>query len=209
MAKKQRQKAARAILQARDLLIACHVNPDGDALGSLCALGLACVALGKPVTLVSADGVPDLYQFIPGADLVVQTASVAADVGIGLDADGAHRLGSAAPLVLGANTVIDIDHHVGTERYGQICVVEPEAAATGEIIYDLIQELGAPIDRSIAEALMTAIVTDTGVFRYRNVTPSMARISLMIPSVSSSRAPALRNASRSSAAQAKRPPRPI
>jgi phosphoesterase RecJ-like protein len=174
--KERRQEAARAIRQARNILIACHVRPDGDALGSLCALGLACEALGKRVTMVSPDGVPPLYDFIPGTDRVRTDAAGPFDLGIGVDADGSDRLGSAEPLVLGAPVVIDLDHHVGPEPFGDVQVVEPTAAAAGELVYELLGELEAPIDRPIAEALMAAIVTDTGAFRYASVTPRTLEI---------------------------------
>jgi bifunctional oligoribonuclease and PAP phosphatase NrnA len=176
MIKERRQAAAKAIRQARKILIACHVRPDGDALGSLCGLGLACEALGKSVTIVSPDGVPPLYQFIPGSERVRTGASGAFDLGIGVDADGSDRLGSAEALVLGAPVVIDLDHHVGPEPFGDIRLVDPTAAATGELVYELLAELGAPIDGSIAEALMVAIVTDTGAFRYASVTPRTLEI---------------------------------
>lgn len=158
------------------------MNPDGDAIGSLCALGLACRRLGKQVTLVSPDGVPELYHFIPGSDEVL-SAQVATtrlqgahfDVGIGVDADGSDRLGGAEALVLAAKTVIDIDHHVGPP-YGDVPFVVPDAAASGELVYDLIRALGVVIDPAIAGALMAAIVTDTGSFRYPSVTPETMRI---------------------------------
>jgi phosphoesterase RecJ-like protein len=153
------------------------VKPDGDALGSLCALGLACEALGKSVTMVSPDGVPPLYAFIPGTDRVVTADRAApAEVGIGVDADGSDRLGPAESLVLQCATVIDLDHHVGADRFGQIQVVDPTAAAAGELVYALIGDLGVPIDRAIADALMAAIVTDTGAFRFSSVTPQTLTI---------------------------------
>jgi phosphoesterase RecJ-like protein len=153
------------------------VKPDGDALGSLCALGLACEALGKSVTMVSPDGIPPLYTFIPGTDRVVTAdAALPADVGIGVDADGSDRLGPAERLVLACATVIDLDHHVGADRFGQIQLVDPTAAAAGELVYELIGDLGVPIDRAIAEALMAAIVTDTGAFRFSSVTPRTLKI---------------------------------
>jgi phosphoesterase RecJ-like protein len=169
-------RAASAIRAAASIVIACHVNPDGDAIGSLCALGIACERLGKRVVLVSADGVPELYRFIPGWERVRQVAAGSFDVGIGVDADGAGRLGSAQAVVLGANTVIDIDHHVGPAPFGAIRVIYPEASATGELVYALIGELGVTIDAEIAGALMAAIVTDTGSFRYPSVTPETMRI---------------------------------
>jgi phosphoesterase RecJ-like protein len=157
--------------------MACHVNPDGDALGSLCALGSACETHGRQVVMLSPDGVPDHCAFIPGTDRILRTTPARDfDLGIGLDADGSDRLGSAQAIVLGAPVVIDIDHHVGADRYGQIRLIDPSAAATGELVYDLIRELGAEITPEIATALMAAIVTDTGGFRYPNATPRTLEI---------------------------------
>lgn len=178
----QRAQAAAAIQSAETIVIACHVNPDGDAIGSLCALGLACERLGKRVSMVSPDGVPELYRFIPGSSQVLSAQDAGErclgksfDVGVGVDADGSDRLGGAEALVLAARVVIDIDHHVGPP-YGDIPFVIPTAAASGELVYDLIGELGVSIDAAIGGALMAAIVTDTGSFRYPSVTPETMRI---------------------------------
>ncbi|MBI3911865.1 MAG: DHH family phosphoesterase [Armatimonadetes bacterium] len=166
------QVAAQAICTARNVLIACHVHADGDALGSLLALGLGLERLGKTVTLVSPDGVPELWRFLPHWSRVRTAADPNhADLGIGVDADGSDRLGSAEAAVLAAPVVIDIDHHAGPDLFGQIHLVEPGAAATGEIVYELLQTLRAPFDGDIATCLLTAILTDTGSFRYGSVTP--------------------------------------
>src|SRR5207244_480919 len=126
--------------------------------------------------MVSPDGVPDLYRFIPGWQQVRCGAAGRFDVGIGVDADGSDRLGTAEAIVLSATVVIDIDHHVGPDPYGEIRLIVPRAAATGELVYALIGELGVAIDAEIAGALMTAIVTDTGSFRYPSVTAETLRI---------------------------------
>jgi phosphoesterase RecJ-like protein len=172
MAKDRWGKAAAAIRKASSIVLACHVNPDGDAIGSLCAMGLGCEALGKRVAMLSPDGVPEHCALIPGADRVLSTtAERDFDLGIGLDADGSDRRGPAEPILLSAPVVIDIDHHVGAERYGQIQLVEPSAAATGELVYELLRILLEDrVSPAIAEGLMAAIVTDTGGFRYPSVT---------------------------------------
>jgi bifunctional oligoribonuclease and PAP phosphatase NrnA len=178
----QRAQAAAAIRSAETIVMSCHVNADGDAIGSLCALGLACRHLGKRVLTVSPDGVPEIYDFIPGSMEVLSAAEATSrsdgqnfDVGIGVDADGSDRLGGAEALVLAARVVIDIDHHTGPP-YGDLPFVDPEAAASGELVYDLINALGVGIDPQIATALMAAIVTDTGSFRYPSVTAETMRI---------------------------------
>jgi bifunctional oligoribonuclease and PAP phosphatase NrnA len=169
-------QAANEIRKASNLLIACHVRPDCDALGSLLALGLGCEAIGAPVTMVSADGVPAAYRFLPHSERVVTTARGVADVAVGVDADGSARLGSAEAAVLAAPVVIDIDHHTGPAPYGNLVLVDPHAAATGEIILELLDALRAPLTREIAICLMAAVLTDTGSFRFSNVTPETMRM---------------------------------
>lgn len=164
-------QAAAAIRPANSILIACHVRPDGDALGSLLALGLGCEQLGKQATLLSPDGVPAPYRFLPRWERVVRAASGPFDLAVGVDADGSDRLGSAEAAVLAAPRVIDIDHHTGPDPYGQIQFVDPSAAATGELILSLLDELEVRLDVDLAVCLLTAILTDTGSFRFSNVTP--------------------------------------
>jgi len=164
------KQAAAQIGTANSILLACHLHPDGDALGSLLGLMLGLEQLGKDVQAVSPDGVPPLYRFLPSWGRVRSTATGACDLAIGLDADGSDRLGAAEAMVLAQPVVIDIDHHTGPDPYGQIQVVDPTAAATGELVYDLLMELGVRLDPDIATCLMTAVLTDTGSFRFSNVT---------------------------------------
>jgi phosphoesterase RecJ-like protein len=172
------QQAAAAIRAAHDIVIATHVNPDGDAIGSVCGLALICEWLGKRATRLSADGVPEFYALLPSAERVVRSAAELGpfDLGIGVDADGSDRLGAAEATVLACPTVIDIDHHTGADRYGSIQVIDPTAAATGEIVYALGRALDVPLDREIAECLMMALVTDTGAFRFPSVKPRTLQI---------------------------------
>jgi phosphoesterase RecJ-like protein len=171
--------AAAAIHAGQRMVIATHVNPDGDAIGSLCGLALACERLGKSATRVSVDGVPEFYTELPSADQVLRSIPAdrgSFDLGIGVDADGSDRLGAAEPTVLACPVIIDIDHHTGADRYGSLQLIDPTAAATGELVFHLIRELGVPVDREIAECLMMAIVTDTGAFRFPSVKPRTLRI---------------------------------
>lgn len=165
--------AVAAFRQASNIAIFSHVNPDGDTLGCLLALGIALRRMGKRVTLISADGVPDTLRFLPEAE-TIQTGTDRTDfeLAVVVDAGDLSRVGSAnRPVVEAAPLVIDIDHHVTAGAFGQIRLLDASAAATGEIIYDLLYALGAEIDLSIATCLLTALLTDTGSFRYLNVTP--------------------------------------
>lgn len=170
MRKERLQQAATQIRKANRVLLACHIRPDADALGSLLGLALALQRLGKEVQAVSSDGVPELYRFLPGWELVRTAPDGSFDLAIGLDADGSDRLGPCEAAVLAAPLTIDLDHHTGPDPYGQIQVVDPTAAATGELVFDLLTELDVPLDRDIATCLLAAILTDTGSFRFSNVT---------------------------------------
>jgi len=169
------REAAVALLRQHDeIALACHVNPDGDALGSMIGLQLGLEALGKTVTPVSADGVPETLGFLPSSARVVRAASTdpgAYDLAIVLDAGELPRVGSARPAVEAAPTLIDIDHHVTAGAFGDIRILDATAAATAEIVYDLLLALGLPITLEIAECLLCGLLTDTGSFRFMNVTP--------------------------------------
>ena len=108
-------QAARAIQGARSVLIACHVRPDGDALGSLLALGLGCESLGKATRMVSPDGVPEAYRFLPHWERVSLDGAGEFDVAIGVDADGSSRLVvfSDQSPEKGANDTINLATHLG------------------------------------------------------------------------------------------------
>ena len=167
-----------ALGAASDILLACHINPDGDTLGSMIALGLALEEhAGKRVTLLSADGIPALYGFLPASDRIETTTERRDfDLAVVLDAGDLARVGGAREAVLSAPRLIDIDHHVTATAFGDIRLLDATAAATGEIVYDLLLALGAPITLPIAEALLCALLTDTGSFRYRSVTPRTMEI---------------------------------
>lgn len=181
--------AAEAIRAANSVVLACHVRPDADALGSLLGLRHLLAGLGKHVCAVSPDGVPQLYRFLPGWEEIVTDAAGRWDLGIGLDADGSDRLGPAEAAVLACPVVIDLDHHTGPDPYGQIQVVDPTAAATGELVYHLAVELGAPVTPAIARCLMAALLTDTGSFRFTNVTDETFRIAAALVAAGAHPAP--------------------
>jgi phosphoesterase RecJ-like protein len=169
------QQAATQIRKANSILLACHVRPDGDALGSLIGLALGLERLGKSVQAVSQDGVPEQYRFLPRWEMVLNEPSGPYDLAVGLDADGSDRLGRNEAAVLAAPVVIDLDHHTGPDPFGTIQVVDPSVAATGELVFELLAELGVKLDAEIAACLLTAILTDTGSFRYSNVTAGTFR----------------------------------
>jgi phosphoesterase RecJ-like protein len=149
-----------------------HVRPDGDALGSQLGLGLSLSKLGKTVMVRNEDGLLEKYSFLPGGEYLQTPLSEARDfdVAIALDTATQSRLGTAMELVRSAKTWLNIDHHPSNPGYGDLVYIDPNAPATGQILFELIQSQGLPIDPAIAENLFVAISTDTGSFQYPNTT---------------------------------------
>jgi phosphoesterase RecJ-like protein len=176
----QLESAVAAIESAKTIVMACHINPDGDALGSLIGLGLAIRQRypEKSVTILSRDGVPEILRFLPGIELVkTHTDQTGHDLAIVLDSGDLKRVGDQViPTISSAKLQMDIDHHVGEGAFGSIRLLDSTAAATSEIVYDLIHALGVDITTDIACCLLTGVITDTGSFRYMNVTPRTLRI---------------------------------
>lgn len=171
-------KASKAIQQANKIAIACHVNPDGDTLGSALALCHAFRAMGKQAVPLVAHGVPEIYRWMPGQEWVrTETADQDFDLAIMCDTSSLDRIGSIASTIEHTPVTMTIDHHACEGTFGQYRVVNSKAAATGELVYALLRELGATFSKELAECLLCAIITDTGSYRFMNVTPNTFRIS--------------------------------
>jgi phosphoesterase RecJ-like protein len=160
---------ADAIRRRQSFILTSHARPDGDAIGSQVALGLALESLGKTVRLVDRDPVPEPYRTFPAVDRIELAPEVSglADAAILLECSDLSR-----PEVAGLDRffVINVDHHVGNTMYGAVNWFDAGAAACGEMVADIIDELGVPWTRDIAEHLYLAISTDTGGFRYGPIT---------------------------------------
>ncbi len=165
------QAAAQSLYQAKRVLIASHVNPDGDTIGCQLALGLALISVGKRVILINQDGVPSRYQFLPGSELIFTTTKEVADVSVAVDCGSIQQLGNVQEIFLKSKTTIQIDHHDFGNTFGKLQVLEEEASAVGEIVYELIRALKIKINRPIATCLLTSIIVDTGAFRFTNIRP--------------------------------------
>ena len=174
--------AAQAIRESKTVVLACHVNPDGDALGSLLALALALRPLGKEVTCLSEDGVPDILRFLPGSDLISRSTDIPTfDLALVVDSGELARVGEQVrPMVSRARRAVNIDHHVVAGTFGDIRVLDSGAASTAEIVYALLQTLEIPLSPEIATCLFTGIITDTGSFRFQNVTPGTLRTAALL-----------------------------
>ncbi len=160
----------RALREHKRYAVLSHVRPDGDALGSQLALALALRQLGKEVRIWNEDGMLEKYSFLPRAELLSRPPSVPEDldVAVALDTAIQNRLGTAGDAVRSAKVWINIDHHPSNPGYGDLVYIDPNAPATGQILFELIQSEGLPFDPEIAENLYVAISTDTGSFQYSN-----------------------------------------
>ncbi len=172
--------AVDALKKADEVALACHVNPDGDALGSLFAASLGLQQLGKRThaTWGSAPAaIPFGYQFLPGTDGLVQPRDLpVTDVFLALDCGAADRLGSLEPVMRKARVVLNVDHHPGNDDFGTYNIVVTSVSSTAELVTRLLQDLDVKIDRDIATNLYTGLVTDTGRFQYTNSTPETLRL---------------------------------
>jgi len=162
------------LTQSDRILIASHANPDGDAIGSTIALGLALKHLRREVTIYNESPIPTVYRFLTSVnqmrhhidDIDCYEAAVILDCG------DLSRIGNVSSQVNRIPAIINIDHHITNTAFGDLQLIDVEACATAEIVYGLIKQMGIPIDRSIATALYTGILTDTGSFRFSNTNKS-------------------------------------
>jgi phosphoesterase RecJ-like protein len=175
---RQLRSAAAILREAGSVVVCAHVDPDGDAIGSLLGATLALRSIGVDATPTLADArpAPSTYAFLPGFDLIVPAGEAPVpDVLLCLDAPNERRLGEGAALIGPAGTVVNIDHHPDNTCYGDIDVVDSEAACTGQLIWRMLPELGAARTSEVATCLYTALITDTGRFSYGNTDPEALR----------------------------------
>jgi len=155
--------------------IACHLNPDGDTLGSALALASSLEGLGKQALVYSYDGVPESCSFLPGSERVI-SGQLPENAGslplILLDCNALVRAG--LENVLFAYSCV-IDHHVTETDFGSIRWIDTSSPATGLMVYDLIKSLKTQITPSMAINIYAAIAIDTGTFRFPNTTPQSLR----------------------------------
>ncbi len=173
-------KAAAVVLaEADQIAVTCHVNPDGDAVGSSLGFALAAAKAGKEV--VASFGEPfvlaDTFSFLP-VETLVAPAEFPADpeVMITFDAADRARLGELEVAAIAAQTLIVVDHHKTNDGFGDVNIIDPNSAATAVLTFDLIEELGWEIDGDIASCLHLGLVTDTGRFQYSSTSAEVFRI---------------------------------
>jgi len=164
--------------KSKNVLIASHVRPDGDAIGSLLGLGLALRDAGKSVQMILVDGVAASFRHLEGSDLIGSEPTGEHDTFITVDAADFKRVGKAFENF--GRPDINIDHHKTNENFGILNLIEAEEVATAAILARHLPEWGYPITKPIAAALLTGIITDTLGFRTANTNPSALRLCAML-----------------------------
>ena len=160
----------RQLKTSRRVLLASHANPDGDAIGSLVAMGLSLRAMEKETVLYNESQIPAVYRFLPMVDRVVRKIQDPSrfDTAVILDCGNMDRIGEGAKTISGIPMIVNVDHHVTNTGFGHVRLVDDSACATAEILWRIIGRLGVELDESIGAAIYTGILTDTGSFRFSN-----------------------------------------
>jgi len=154
----------------RYILVASHIDPDGDSLGTQLAFASYLRHLGKEVYLVRESEVPAKYRFLPGINAITPVSSYSKDFLVStaliLECPNVERIGQASRFLTPNAKIINIDHHQDNDRYGDINWINTEVSSVGEMAFEYFQQVGFQITADTAEQLYTAILTDTGRFRY-------------------------------------------
>lgn len=159
------------IKKADSVAVITHTSADGDALGSSFAMALALAYMGKKVSVFLEEAVPKMLEFLPGQQFIGENIQEVFDLAMCLDTSDIKRLGSRAHIYENAGSRITIDHHTTNNMEADGLWIDQKASAVGEMIYQLVTALQVPVSREMAICLYTAIVTDTGGFRYSNTRP--------------------------------------
>jgi len=171
------------MLTGRSFVLACHERPDGDCLGASLALSRALSAHGKNAYVLSSDGVPDHYRFLPGSgDVVRSTEGLEFDVAVLVDSELTKRAGEQGKALERAPLQVRVDHHPSPDGFGRIRVVDSAASSTCEIVAELLEANDIAIDADTATLLFAGIVFDTGGFRFQNTSPRTLEIASQLAS---------------------------
>ena len=192
------ERAVALVSGAREVALACHVDPDGDALGSMLAVARFLHTRGVRVSASFATSeerfscvhveprqagqetlhVPLQYAQLPGLEHLVAPADFPRNppLLIVFDCASPTRLDCLAASASGAETVLVIDHHASGQAFGDVRIIDPDAAATAVLVEELLQRAGGRLDRETATCLYVALVTDTGRFQYASTTPAVMEL---------------------------------
>ena len=165
-------KIIECIQNTKKSLVLAHQNPDGDTLGSMLAVGALLKELGHSVDHVISDPVPEIYKFLPFANLVKLPDDTSLtgnyDLAFSLDCGSIKRLGKAQDLFKSAKETVNLDHHISNEKFATYNWIEPDATSTGQVVHWLAKGMKKNITPEIATLLYTTLLTDTGCFANSN-----------------------------------------
>ena len=166
------RQIAEHIRETDNFLVLSHVSPDGDALGSMLAMGELLAALGKRVTLFNESGIPHRFEWLePKRDILTSLPAEEPDTIIVLDCGGPERTGQLIKPWMEAKTVVNIDHHLGNPMFGDLNWVEQRASSVGEMVGMLARKLDVPLVGLLGEYVYLALISDTGDFCFNNTRP--------------------------------------
>ena len=179
----QLDNAVNFINSKNNFLIVSHVQPDGDTISSSLAMAHLLEYLGKSFQLVNGDSLPNKFQFLPMFNQIKSINSITdkkfSNV-ITIDVADKFRAGDISPLLNEDVKILNIDHHPTNDNFGDVNLILSTAAATTEVIYDLIQQMKVPLDKELATCIYTGLLTDTGGFRYSNTTAKVMKIAAQL-----------------------------
>ena len=166
------KKVVACLRNNKKFLITSHTNLEGDALGSELAFYNILKKLGKTATVINEDRLPSGYDFLPCTNKIIKfkdnLKGIEFDCFVALDCSDLNRTGEVYRLNSPQKPILNIDHHISNEKFGDINWVEPGTSSCSEMIYKLYKAMHIPLDRDTAILLYTGILTDTGSFRYLN-----------------------------------------
>lgn len=170
----------RELIESRpEFLILSHVDPDGDAIGSCLGLAWALRGMGRVAEVVNESPLPESLRFLPGADTVRRPEALgrAFHTVFVLDCSDLDRVGAAAARLIAPDAAVaNVDHHVANDGFGDPRLVNVEACATAELVTEILEVCGLPLDAEVAQCLYAGIASDTGGFRFQNTTPRALRL---------------------------------
>jgi len=176
--KEQLKQAAQFIHQYDSFLIVSHVNPDGDTISSSLAMALILKQLGKTFFLVNEDELPNKFLFLPLSNQIqlMKNQKRTFETVVSVDVADRSRMGQIDSLLTEQTRILNIDHHPTNDYFGDVNLILSSAAATAEVMYDLVNELTISFNLNLATCIYTGLLTDTGGFRYSNTSPKVMRI---------------------------------
>jgi len=168
------------IAEARRVMVVSHIDPDGDAIGTSLAVAGYCRAVGAETIVVRQEETPRKYRFLAGTDAIKHVDELpkdfAVDTAVLLECPSLQRVGRAARFLREDVRLINIDHHPKNSIEASVSWLEPGCSSVGEMVYEFFQSVGHDVDEQTAEQLYTAIMTDTGQFRFTNTSPRTMQI---------------------------------